>query len=172
MSIRRFSTFFVVIWVLILAAITQGFFLAPCTRSATTLMQAQASKQSQNRVDGGKLDRLAALQQGAFLSSAFLFLTASLSSPAQAKNSAPAASFEECISRLLLSRKVLEPVQKYIKIGQYDPARTNIKYVTNQFRLKKAMERVVLLAFEKDLPQSKLDDAAEVRPARMTKQNQ
>lgn len=42
-------------------------------------------------------------------------------------------------------------------------ARTNIKYVVNQFRIKKAMERAVLLAFDRDgVDPSKLDDAAEV----------
>lgn len=42
-------------------------------------------------------------------------------------------------------------------------ARTNIKYVVNQFRFKKAMERAVLLAFEKDgVDPAKLDEAAEV----------
>lgn len=44
-------------------------------------------------------------------------------------------------------------------------ARTNIKYVVNQFRIKKAMERAVLLAFEKaDTDPAKLDEAAEVGP--------
>ena len=43
-------------------------------------------------------------------------------------------------------------------------ARTNIKFVVNQFRIKKAMERAVLLAFEQaNADPSKLDDAAEVR---------
>ena len=116
------------------------------------------------------LDRKAALQQGALLTSAFLFVTGASPLPAFAKDNKPAAlTFEECVSKLLLSKKVLQPVAKYIKIGQYDPARTNIKYVTNQFRLKKAMERIVLLAFEKDVPQSRLDDAAEVREQRGAK---
>lgn len=147
---------------LLLVALAQGFLLRPSTiiRTSTTTMMA-AHQQPHSQAAG--LDRKAALQQGALLTSAFLFVTGASPLAAFAKDSKPpAASFEECVSKLLLSKKVLQPVGKYIKVGLYDPARTNIKYVTNQFRLKKAMERIVLLAFEKDVPQSKLDDAAEV----------
>jgi len=147
---------------LALVAVAEGFFLTPSTSriSTTTTMTAQRPTHAQ----ATGLDRKAALQQFALLTSAFLFVTGASPFPAFAKDNKPAAlTFEECVSKLLLSRKVLQPVGKYMRIGQYDPARTNIKYVTNQFRLKKAMERIVLLAFEKDVPQSQLDDAAEVR---------
>jgi|EP00624_Nannochloropsis_granulata_P000985 hypothetical protein len=145
---------------LALVAVAQGFFLRTSTvRVSTTMMTAHQQPEHSATV----LDRKAALQQGAVLTSAFLFVTGASPLPVRAKDNKPAAlSFEECVSKLLLSKKVLQPVAKYIKIGQYDPARTNIKYVTNQFRLKKAMERIVLLAFEKDVSQSKLDEAAEV----------
>jgi hypothetical protein len=53
---------------------------------------------------------------------------------------APYATFEESIGAVLLSKKVMEPVRRYIEIGQYDPARSNIKYVTNQLRIKKVRE--------------------------------
>lgn len=114
-------------------------------------------------------------------------------SRAAAKKGPSGPSFEETMATLLLAKEVLGPVKRYIEIGQFDPgtlfgavlgrwtvptfwtdippctpppmkpARTNIKYVVNQFRIKKAMERAVLLAFDQaDADPSKLDDAAEV----------
>ncbi|KAM3573202.1 hypothetical protein VYU27_004805 [Nannochloropsis oceanica] len=145
---------------LAMVAVAHGFFLRPSTLRVSTIMTAH---QQLEHSPATGLDRKAALQQGVVLTSVFLFVAGASPLPVRAKDNKPAAlSFEECVSKLLLSKKVLQPVAKYIKIGQYDPARTNIKYVTNQFRLKKAMERIVLLAFEKDVSQSKLDEAAEV----------
>lgn len=160
MALHRGTPLPLLALLLALLTVTQGFFICPSTIRTPTTMTAH---QQQPLSQAAGLDRKAALQQGALLTSAFLFVTGASPLPAFAKDSKPpAASFEECVSKLLLSKKVLQPVGKYIKVGLYDPARTNIKYVTNQFRLKKAMERIVLLAFEKDVPQSKLDDAAEV----------
>lgn len=111
---------------------------------------------------------------GVSLLSSFLLT----SQPAQAKIG---SSFEENIAYVLLAKKVLTPVRKYvrhewtkmithffvrnthpfssdlrvffvphwffmyryIKIGQYDVARSNIKYVTNQFRIKKVSHHPV-----------------------------
>lgn len=160
---RRTPLLLLALVVALVLALAQAFLISPSTIRRPTLMTAQRKPQQQSRSKASAgLDRKSAVQQGALLISAFLFATGVAPIPALAKDKPTAASFEECVSKLLLSKKVLEPVQKYIKIGQFDPARTNIKYVTNQFRLKKAMERIVLLAFEKDVPQSKLDDAAEV----------
>lgn len=75
---------------------------------------------------------------------------------------APYATFEESIGAVLLSKKVMEPVRRYIEIGQYDPARSNIKYVTNQLRIKKAMEKAVDLAItESEVDPDVLEAGAE-----------
>lgn len=151
---------------LMMAGLTEGFFLSPVSRPSTqTTMMMMMTKE-------GSIDRKAALQHGALLSSIFAIATvAAAPAPASAKDNKQASgpSFEESIATCLLSKKVLAPVRKYITIGQYDPARTNIKYVTNQFRIKKAMERAVLLAIEQGADEDKAFNAAEVRRRRRRK---
>lgn len=113
---RRTPLLLLALLLALLLTVAEGFFLLPSTmRASSTTMTAQRSQQSQT----AGLDRKAALQQGALLTSAFLFVTGASPLPGFAKdNKPPAASFEECVSKLLLSKKVLQPVAKYIKIGQ------------------------------------------------------
>ncbi len=147
--------------VLLLVAVAQGFFLAPPPFSRSTRPLTMKASASSSQHPGHGVDRKAALQQGALLSSLF-FLASATPALAKDKKEAKGPSFEDSIATLLLSKKVLDPVRKYITIGQYDPARTNIKYVTNQFRIKKAMERAVLLALEQGADEDKAFSAAEV----------
>jgi len=63
-------------------------------------------------------------------------------------NAAPAFadtknSFEQNLANILLSKKVLEPALRYIQIGQYDPARTNVNFCVNQLKLRKALVAAV-----------------------------
>lgn len=116
-----------------------------------------------NRHQAQALTRKGALQQTTFLASlAFLSAVSVAPTTAQAKESKPAgAPFEEGLSYLLAAKKVLDPVKKYITIGQFDPARSNIKYASIQLRLKKNMERTIQLALERDADVDKIDAAAE-----------
>lgn len=56
-------------------------------------------------------------------------------------------NFEEALAKVLLSKKVLEPARRYIEVGQYDPARTNVNFCRNQLRLNKVFSCVYIYMY-------------------------
>mmetsp|Transcript_35656 Transcript_35656/g.64980 ORF Transcript_35656/g.64980 Transcript_35656/m.64980 type:complete len:268 (+) Transcript_35656:100-903(+) len=72
------------------------------------------------------------------------------------------STFEENLASILLSKKVLIPARRYIEIGQYDPARSNVNYCLNQFRLRKSLVQAVDRAQDFDgVDPELLDDAVD-----------
>jgi hypothetical protein len=49
----------------------------------------------------------------------------------------------EALSTMVVSRKILEPVDKYIEFQAYDNARTNVNYILNQLQLEKIVKSLI-----------------------------
>lgn len=51
--------------------------------------------------------------------------------------------FVDNVATMIVSKKILEPVDNFVQVSAYDNARTNVKYIMNQLQLQKNADSLV-----------------------------